>query len=81
MKDHRINVARYDVAAGLHGIQSCMSLDELDMRIAVSWRTLVAWTAILPSLHPEGTLEMVGEEVDLLDRWDPRLSRTTCRPP
>jgi hypothetical protein len=46
-----------------------MSINVLDMRIAVSWRTLTGWATLLPTLQPEGTLQMVRDEVELLDRW------------
>jgi hypothetical protein len=44
-----------------------MTPEELDHRINVSRRTVVAWRARLVTLEPEGSLKMARGEVDLLD--------------
>jgi hypothetical protein len=44
-----------------------MTPEELDHRIGISRRTVVGWRISLSTLQPEGSLQMIGDEVDTLD--------------
>ena len=45
-----------------------MTPDELEYRIGISRRTAVGWRELLSTLQPEGTLEMISDEIEILAR-------------
>ena len=52
---------------GLQASTVGMTAEELDHRIGISRQTVVGWRQMLSALQPEGALQMIGDEVEMLD--------------